>query len=397
MMIRQWRKSATWPSVSVSRASSNTCRNRSQMRGCAFSNSSSRTTENGCLRTLLISEVGLAGTCRCRGWWRSIRRSGIRSCRAGSGGRPSRTDIRPRSWQARSCRCRSVPRTGTRRSAGSGSFSPALSMAMRSTTLVTASSWPITRLAKNAADGGEVDALLVVEDRDRQTGQLRQRLAARRAGAILAPFSARLAVSLSSWIAEPGKPAALRYWRAERDRHVGALRIDRRRRLAPTSGARRRAPATSVSASDCGSSRTTSKMLRSAGRICSRRATLVGVASVQTTSRPATMAGKDLIEDAGALALMGAAARELQQIGDVPDELLGDGELVDRLADAALELAEPLLAGHEIGAARLEHAPALPRDPPGKQPQERGLADQPLAAHQQRPDRPLLQGGRRRR
>ena len=33
-------------------------------------------------------------------------------------------------------------------------------------------------------------------------------------------------------------------------------------------------------------------MLRSAGRIWSRRATLVGVASVQTTSRPATMAGR---------------------------------------------------------------------------------------------------------
>src|ERR1700726_370958 len=34
-MIRQWRKSATWPSVSVSRPSSNTCRNRSQTRGWA--------------------------------------------------------------------------------------------------------------------------------------------------------------------------------------------------------------------------------------------------------------------------------------------------------------------------------------------------------------------------
>ena len=46
-----WRKSATWPRASVSRPSSNTCRNRSQTLGCAFSNSSSSTTENGCLRT----------------------------------------------------------------------------------------------------------------------------------------------------------------------------------------------------------------------------------------------------------------------------------------------------------------------------------------------------------
>ena len=44
-----WRKSTVWPLASVSRPSSNTCRNRSQALGCAFSNSSSRTTENGCL------------------------------------------------------------------------------------------------------------------------------------------------------------------------------------------------------------------------------------------------------------------------------------------------------------------------------------------------------------
>ena len=37
--------------ASVSRPSSNTCRNRSQTLACAFSNSSSSTTENGCLRT----------------------------------------------------------------------------------------------------------------------------------------------------------------------------------------------------------------------------------------------------------------------------------------------------------------------------------------------------------
>ena len=59
-MMMQWRKSATWPSASVSRPSSNTCRNRSQTRGCAFSNSSSSTTEKGCLRTRLIERVGLA-------------------------------------------------------------------------------------------------------------------------------------------------------------------------------------------------------------------------------------------------------------------------------------------------------------------------------------------------
>ncbi len=48
--IIAWRKSAGRPSLSVSRPSSKTCRNRSHTRGCAFSNSSSRITEKGCLR-----------------------------------------------------------------------------------------------------------------------------------------------------------------------------------------------------------------------------------------------------------------------------------------------------------------------------------------------------------
>src|SRR5262249_61341973 len=55
---------------------------------------------------------------------------------------------------------------------------------------------------------------------------------------------------------------------------------------------------------------------------------------------------QDLVEDARALALMGAAAREREQIRDVPDNLLVGRELVDGLTDAPLELAEPLLASH---------------------------------------------------
>ena len=46
-----------------------------------------------------------------------------------------------------------------------------------------------------------------------------------------------------------------------------------------------------VSSSDCGSNRITSRLLRSAGRIWSRRAVAVLLASAHTASRPDTMAG----------------------------------------------------------------------------------------------------------
>ena len=148
-MIRQWRKSATWPSASVSRPSSNTCRNRSQMRGCAFSNSSSRTTENGCLRTRLISEsVSAARLPSPRIFGRRVRRSGTRSCRAGS---CRSTEPNRYSAVVLASSVLPVPVGPANRNTPigrPGSFNPALSMAMRSTTLVTASSWPITRLEK---------------------------------------------------------------------------------------------------------------------------------------------------------------------------------------------------------------------------------------------------------
>ena len=47
MMITVWRKSVASPRGSLRRPSSNTCRNRSQTPGSAFSTSSSSTTENG--------------------------------------------------------------------------------------------------------------------------------------------------------------------------------------------------------------------------------------------------------------------------------------------------------------------------------------------------------------
>jgi hypothetical protein len=52
--------------------------------------------------------------------------------------------------------------------------------------------------------------------------------------------------------------------------------------------------------------------------------------------------------------------------------------------DAALELAEPLLARHQVGAAGLEHLPALGFEAARQQPQERRLAHAVVAADEQR-------------
>ena len=93
---------------------------------------------------------------------------------------------------------------------------------------------------------------------------------------------------------------------------------------------------------------------------------------------------EDLIEDAGCLPLVGAAEGDLQDVGDVPDDFLGGGELLDGALDAPLELAEPFLSGHQVGTAGFEDAPAKPFEPAAEQLEERGLADAHFAAHQQR-------------
>ena len=143
-MIMQWRKSATWPMASVSRPSSNTCRNRSQIVACAFSNSSSSTTENGCLRTRLISEsrvVAAQDLVRGLGVWNSL--MSRRIMRSTEPNRYSATVL--------ASSVLPVPVGPANRNTPiglPGSLRPALSMAMRSTMAVTASSWPMTRLVK---------------------------------------------------------------------------------------------------------------------------------------------------------------------------------------------------------------------------------------------------------
>jgi hypothetical protein len=103
-----------------------------------------------------------------------------------------------------------------------------------------------------------------------------------------------------------------------------------------------------------------------------------------------------LIENACALPLMRAAPRELQQIRNVPDEFLGNGNFLCGLANAALELPEPYLPRHKIRAARLEYVPALAAQPAREYPQERGLAHEGLSRKQERSRHALPQRGCRR-
>ena len=155
--------------------------------------------------------------------------------------------------------------------------------------------------------------------------------------------------------AEPGNPVEPRYCRAEATA-VSAVRG--RMSGGPTGAASSNVPARAWLLRSRGSSRTTSKMPRSVGRSCSSRAAPVG-ARFRPHDQPARQrspAGSD--RGCSRLSLMRAAARELQDVGDVPDQLLGGCELLGRL-DAPLELAEPLLARHQVGAAGLEHGPAL--------------------------------------
>ncbi len=147
-MMKAWRKSATWPLASLSRPSSNTWRNRSQTLLWAFSNSSSKTTLKGCLRTrstrgsppvekprsptILLTDSGA---------WNSLM-----SSRTSRSADPNRYSARVLASSVLP-----VPVGPANRNTPiglSGSTRPAFSMAMRSTTTETASSWPITRSAK---------------------------------------------------------------------------------------------------------------------------------------------------------------------------------------------------------------------------------------------------------
>jgi len=100
----------------------------------------------------------------------------------------------------------------------------------------------------------------------------------------------------------------------------------------------------------------------------------------------------DLVEHAGRLALVRAAAGQLLQIADAPDHALAGVEFGDGAADAALQLAEIDLPSHQFGGAGLEHPPAAPGQPGSEQAQKAGLAHPRPAGDQHRARRDAQHG-----
>ena len=229
MTITAWRKSAVAPRGSLSRPSSNTCRNRSQTLGSAFSNSSSSTTENG-WRRIRRHERRVLGARRRRrrasatrepGFWYSLMSSRIiRSPE------PNRN-----SASALAISVLPVPVGPTNSSTACGrvgSVSPALSSATRSTMHSTASGWPITRAPKNARSASTSSrsrSSSSVARQPRALGDRREHVGQRQRLVALAPAPRRLAA------ARAARPAA--------PRRRGSGGRARAPRAAPPVGARR--------------------------------------------------------------------------------------------------------------------------------------------------------------
>ncbi len=116
-----------------------------------------------------------------------------------------------------------------------------------------------------------------------------------------------------------------------------------------------------------------------------RSAGPVGI-GLRQDQQPAPGYGRPhLVQHRGRLARVRAAARQLLQVADAPRHLLADQQFGDGLADAALQLADVHLVGHQFGGRGLEHPPALVGEPPPEQAKEAGLAHPRAAGDQDRP------------
>ena len=239
------------------------------------------------------------------------------------------------------------------------------------------------------ADRGEVDALVAVEDGDGQARELGQRHdhLLRREPALVALEDAGCGqldeVHHRAWEARGAEILARR---ADGDRHAAGVDLEtcllRKARHERVGEVGCLLLALRLEPHDLHEPAQQRPRLHEAGRARRRR---LGPHDQAAGGD----GGQDLVEDARGLALVRAAAGELQHVGDVPDQLLGGGKLGDGLLDAGLELAEPLLARHQVGAAGFEHLPARLLETVGKQTQERGLAHAVLAADQHRARRRL--------
>ena len=173
-----------------------------------------------------------------------------------------------------------------------GSLSPAFSIAIRSTMVATASSWPMTRAAKYLRIAAR-SARSLLSRIAAGTPVACDRLMMTSCGATVrfAPFTARAIADFRRSSAEPGKLVELRYCRAE----VRAVSAQAGSISRPASAERRpvmECESASVSSFESGSKRISSNTLRSCGRSLKRRAAPAGEASVHTMRRPDETAGR---------------------------------------------------------------------------------------------------------
>ena len=283
--ITQRRKSTRRPCRSVSRPSSKTCRNRSQIGCAAFSNSSSRTTENGSLRT---EETRAAPRCSCvvsessrssdSGVWYSL--MSRRTSRSADPKRNAASDF--------AISVLPVPVGPTKRKTPSGrvgSVRPALIIAIRSTTRVHG-----LRLLEDAALEERAHLIerergLGIEQGEREAGPGRERREHVGAVEALGPLLGRLGCGRVQeseevpWRRDPGQEL-LRELEGFRERLV--VRRDRRARPARVHASRRR----SSPPRRAGERARPRRRSRRAAARHTRSSTAVGVASASERDRP---------------------------------------------------------------------------------------------------------------
>ena len=375
-----WRKSAVWPLRSVIRASSKTWRKVSHTLGCAFSNSSSSSTEKGCWRIWSASESPCSPSVCPR------RRSRLsRVCSSLMSSRNSVLVV-PNSHSASALAISVLPvpvgpakrKTPTGRV---GSVTPAFIMATRSTRQSTASSWPRTRCDSRDFNPVQVEVPAVVEDLQGKAGLVgegdhhivQSQLRLGTVGPGLQPVQGRL--QQAEQVAGSG-PVAQVLLRQAPDviQQLRAFRL--RRAVQPLLRQVER--------------RLRGKRLHTQGREGRDRPRLLlqqlfqgcraGLAD--DPEGPLLDQGQDDIQGAdGAVAV---TAREVQGVerGYEPDGPPLAAQLSDDGVQLLLELSDIDLAGDQVGVAADEDDPALVVEPAGEPSQERGLADAALADHE---------------
>src|SRR5262245_57995662 len=101
---------------------------------------------------------------------------------------------------------------------------------------------------------------------------------------------------------------------------------------------------------------------------------------------------ENLIENAGGLALMRAALRELDEVPDKPNQPFARVEFLDQPLDAPFQLTDVDLVCHEFGATGFEHRPAIAPQSCANELDEGRLSDVRLTGDEQRSWRVVERG-----